>query len=88
MPLEGPSAAAQLDVGLSVDRGPGTPMEPCGQTCRRAVVALEGGERLAIEVAGPAGEPRRSPFPPCLRPTGQNLWKGWTGGCISSRRTA
>jgi len=55
MPLEGPSTAAQLDVGLSVDRGPGTPMEPCGQTCRRAVVALEGGERLAIEVAGPGG---------------------------------
>jgi copper transport protein len=73
MPLGGSSAASQVDVALSVGQGPAKPMERCGQTCRRSTVALEGGERVGVEVAGRGGGTASFILPSLPAPDGTDL---------------
>ncbi|MGH2573293.1 MAG: copper resistance CopC/CopD family protein [Actinomycetota bacterium] len=54
LPLEGEEAAAGLRAVVSVG-GRSMPMEECGNACRRAVLGLDGGERLEVRVEGPKG---------------------------------
>ncbi len=73
MPLEGPSAASRMDVALSVGQAPPRRMEPCGQTCRRTTLALHGGERLGVEVAGGGGGTASFILPTLPVPDGTDL---------------
>jgi copper transport protein len=54
LPLEGEQGASGLRAEVTVDGRP-LPLEQCGRTCRQATAGLEGGERLAVRVAGPTG---------------------------------
>jgi len=54
LPLDGEEAATGLAAEVAVDGRPLT-IRQCGSTCRRAMVDLEGGERVDVEVAGPIG---------------------------------
>jgi copper transport protein len=73
MPLEGPSAASRMELGLSVGRGPRQPMQRCGQTCRRSTVSLEGGEELRVEVPGGAGGTASFIIPPLPAPEATDI---------------
>lgn len=54
LPLEGERAASGLRAVVEVD---GRPLElrQCGDTCRRTTARLDGGERVAVRVAGAVG---------------------------------
>ena len=47
LPLEGPAAAADLPLGVSVD-GQSVGLDTCSRTCRIAAVNLVGGERVDV----------------------------------------
>ena len=54
LPLEGEEDAAGLPVSVSAGTGTVT-TEPCGPTCRRVQMELQGGERLTVTVGGKVG---------------------------------
>src|SRR6266542_3697615 len=57
LPLEGNEAAASLRAHLLVG-GQSAPLSACGDTCRRATVAVQGGEEITVRVtARKAGRP-------------------------------
>jgi copper transport protein len=73
LPLGGQPAASRLDVAFSVGSDPAQPMERCGATCRRATVGLEGGDRVAVHVAGRGGGTASFTVPTLPPPDGTDL---------------
>lgn len=62
LPLEGEGESAGIPVGVS-SGGRFTPATECGPTCRKAEVALQGGERLLVRVGGRSGGEDRFELP-------------------------
>jgi len=73
LPLGGQPAASRLDVAFSVGSDPAQPMERCGAACRRGRVGLEGGDRVAVHVAGRAGGTATFTVPTLPPPEGTDL---------------
>jgi copper transport protein len=74
LPLEGEEAAA--DLPATVELGPRSiPMDPCGATCRRASLDLQGGETLAVEVGTDVGGTASFHLPELPAPDGSGLWR-------------
>jgi copper transport protein len=68
LPLEGNEAAANFRAHLLIGELP-VPLSACGDTCRRATVAVQGGEEIRVRVDGRrAGRPP-SIYPSCRRQT-------------------
>jgi hypothetical protein len=54
LPLEGPSAAADVPLSLAVG-GENISLDTCSRTCRTAPVSLQGGEHIDVVAGGPEG---------------------------------
>jgi hypothetical protein len=54
LPLEGPSAAADVPLSLAVD-GQNVSLDTCSRTCRSATVNLTGGEHVDVVAGGANG---------------------------------
>jgi hypothetical protein len=54
LPLEGPSAAAEVPLSLSIG-GQNVSLDACAPTCRTAVVTLMGGEHIGVVAPGTDG---------------------------------
>jgi hypothetical protein len=72
LPLEGDEAAASLRAHLSVG-AQSVPLSTCGDTCRRATVAVHGGEEITVRVDGPKGGTASFDLPPLPAEDGSAL---------------
>jgi putative copper export protein len=72
LPLEGNEAAANLRAHLLIGELP-VPLSACGDTCRRATVAVQGGEEIRVRVDGPKGGTASFDLPQLPAPDGSAL---------------
>jgi putative copper export protein/methionine-rich copper-binding protein CopC len=72
LPLEGNQAAGDLKATLTVGRR-SLPATPCGDTCRRARVKLQGGETISVTVAGSKGGIATFDIPKLPAPEGSQV---------------
>jgi hypothetical protein len=72
LPLEGPSAAADVPLSLAVG-GLIVPLDTCSRTCRTTNVTLMGGEHMDVVTGGASGGIAAFDLPSLPAPDGTTL---------------